>query len=152
MHCGVNNIKSKHINSQQDIRDVYCQFRSKVHDIRRVNKTAKIFISPVLPTRLMGLNNKVLAYNKLILEDLAKSSLRVNIVRGYDDLLGDDDCLGIQHARYNDYLHLNSSGVRFLAGCMKDSILTRKSKNYNGKQRGDKLYSSRVRAGVRRPP
>ena len=153
LHCGINNIKSKHIKSHQDIRDIYCQFKSKVEDIRHINKTAKIFISPVLPTRLVGLNSKVLAYNKLIFEDLAKSSLQVNIVRGYDDMLGDDKFLGIQYAMYNDYLHLNSAGVRFLASCMKDCIiLPRKSTKYNGKQRSDKLYSSKLRGGARHPP
>ena len=151
LHCGVNNIKSKHINSHQDIKDIYCQLRSKVEDIRRLNKRAKIFISPVLPTRLMGLNNKILAYNKLIFEDLVKSSLRIDYVTGYDNFLGDDGCLGVQNARYNDYLHLNSSGVRFLASCMKTCILHKISTNYNGKQRSGDLYSSRVKGGVRRP-
>ena len=151
LHCGVNNIKSKHINSHKDIKDIYCQLRSKVEDIRHINKRAKILISPVLPTRLMGLNNKILAYNKLIFEDLVKSSLRIGYVTGYDDFLDDDKCLGAQNARYNDYLHLNSSGVRFLASCMKTCILRKTSPNYSGKQRSGKLYSSKVKEGVRYP-
>ena len=152
LHCGVNNIKSKHIESYKDVRDLYCQFRSKVEDIRHINKTAKIFISPVLPTRLMNLNRKVLEFNKLVFEDLeTKTSLRVNTIIGYNDFLGADNCLGGEYARYNDYLHLNSSGVRFLARCLKNSILPRRSENYSGKKHSSNLYSSKVKGGVRRP-
>ena len=151
LHCGVNNIKSKHINSPKDISDVYVQFKSKVQDIRLINKRAKILISPVLPTRLRGLNDKILAYNKLIFDDLVKSSLRIHYVTGYDNFVGDDRCLSVQNARYNDYLHLNSSGVRFLASCMKACVLRKTSTNYSGKQRSGDLYSSKVKGGVRRP-
>ena len=150
LHCGINNIRSKHINSDRDITDLYRQFKSKIGDIRQVNKNTRILISPILPTRLPGLNRKALSFNKLIFNDLVKSSLHVEIVKGYDDMLGEDRCLNIELARYHDYLHLNASGVRFMASCIKDIILIKKRRS--AKQHSSKPSRSMTMVGNRRPP
>ena len=107
-------------------------------------------ISPILPTRLPGLNRKALSYNKLIFNDLVKSSLRVEIVKGYDDMLGEDSCLNIELARYHDYLHLNASGVRYMASCIKDVILIKKRRST--KQHSSKPSRSMTSVGDRRTP
>ena len=150
VHCGINNIKSRHIDADRDLRDLYTQFKSKIEDIRQVNRKSRILISPILPTRLPGLNRKALFFNKLIFDDLLTSNLHVEIINGYGDMLGEDECLNIQLARYHDYLHLNASGVRHMAKCIKDIILIKK-------RRGDKQNSSKpsrsvTRGGDKRPP
>ena len=137
IHCGINNIKSRHVESDSDINDVYRLFKNKVEDIRRVNNSARIMISPILPTRLPGLNRKALLFNKFIFNDLERLIPRVMIIHGYDDMLGDDNCLSMKLARYNDYLHLNASGIRYLARCIKNTILANKQK-YENKQRSSK--------------
>ena len=136
LHCGINNIKSKYINSDHDIKDLYKCFKSKIEDIRRINKKCRILISPILPTRLPGLNKRAVYYNSLLFNDLAQSNLRVEFVYGYDAFLDQDDCLNTELARFHDHLHLNASGVRFMARCIKDLILIKK-------KRGDKQHSSK---------
>ena len=136
LHCGINNIKSKYITSDRDIKDLYISFKSKIEDIRRINKKCRILISPILPTRLPGLNKRAVYYNSLLFDDLTQSNLRVEFVNGYNDFLDQDECLDAKLARFHDHLHLNTSGVRFMARCIKDLILIRK-------KRGDKQHSSK---------
>ena len=94
-----------------------------------------IIISPILLTRLPGLNRKALFYNRLIFSDLVNSIPHVVTIHGYDDMLDNDDCLNVELARYHDYLHLNASGIRYLSSCIKDTILGDKRRN---KHRGRK--------------
>ena len=129
---------------------MYTQFKSKIEDIRQVNRKSRILISPILPTRLPGLNRKALFFNKLIFDDLLTSNLHVEIINGYDDMLGEDECLNIQLARYHDYLHLNASGVRYMAKCIKDIILIKK--RGGDKQNSSKPSRSVTRGGDKRPP
>ena len=150
VHCGINNIKSRHIASDHDLRDLYKQFKAKIEDIRQINRKCRILIRPNLPTRLPGLNRKAIFFNKLIFDDLLTSNLRVEIITGYGDLLGEDQCLNMQLARYNDYLHLNATGVRFMAKCMKNTILIKKRRG--DKQSGSKPSRSMTGGGDRRPP
>ena len=141
LHCGINNIKSKHINSDNDLRDLYQQFKCKVEDIRRVNKRCRILVSPILPTRLPGLNKRAMYYNNLLFNDLARSNLRVEFVYGYNDLLDGEGLLDAKLARFHDYLHLNASGVGFMARCIKNLIFIKK-------KHGDKQHSNKPRSST----
>ena len=147
LHCGINNIKSKHINSDADLNDLYKQFKCKVEDIRRINKRCRILISPILPTRLPGLNRRAVYFNSLLFNDLAQSKLRVEFVGGYDDFLDNDKCLSTQLARHHDYLHLNASGVGYMARCIKGLILIKKNRGQHSSKPG-----SITRVGNKHPP
>ena len=52
IHCAVNDVKSRGVESNDDIRAIYNKFVDKVRDIRSINKQANIYVSPLLPTRL----------------------------------------------------------------------------------------------------
>lgn len=144
LHCGINDIKSQNI-SDKDLNDVYVNFKHKVEDIRRLNRTARIIVSPVLPTRLIGLNKKALSYNRLLFNDLNQSGLNIAFVHGYDDMVDRDRCLDMRFSRDYDFLHLSPAGVSYLASCMKAGVLYKKRSN--GKQHSGRSYASMVGRG-----
>ena len=155
IHCGVNDVRARGIDSNDDIRDLYNKFVGKVYEIRSVNKRANIYVSPLLPTRMHGLNRKILFYNKLIFNDLEKSpKLRVSTVVGYNYLLDNENLLSYTFARHNDYLHLSPKGVVYLAKCIKDCIFSKKQSRNQHEQHTRTPNNSEVKGGPvsGRPP
>ena len=151
IHCGVNDVRHKGVESTDDIRVIYNKFVDKVHEIRSVNKRANIYVSPLLPTRLHNLNRKIMLYNKLIFTDLEKSPvLRVRTVNGYNDLLDNENLLSYTFARHHDYLHLSPKGVVYLAKCIKSCIFFRKQSK--SQQHTSRPYSTVVKGASGRTP
>ena len=142
--CGINDIRHSHINSQSDVHRIYSSFKAKIQLISHVNPQAKVFVCPLLPTRLMHVNRKVTYFNSLIFNDLLSANFNVSIVPGLRDfedqsgLLADNLC-----RRRGDALHINNHGVHILANKIKTSIFDRKKKRVGAVTSG-RPYSGTV--------
>ena len=131
--CGINNIKHHSVNGPSDIDAIYQLYYTKLAEIRKLNPKCKIYVCPILPTKCHQLNRGALYFNSLIFDQLTLGDLRVQYVQGFNSFLEDDGSgllsrrLSRQVDRNNqpDMLHLNISGVRKLAGFIKQSIFGR---------------------------
>ena len=128
--CGINDVKKPEVDDE-GVKSVYIKFKTLIHQIRDLNKSANVFVCPLLPTKLAGTNRRVLMFNKLILTDLMSSSLGVTLVRGFDDFLDNSGLLDRRlskeldrHGR-PDKLHLNWRGAAMLAGMIKSTVFHR---------------------------
>ena len=147
--CGINDIKKQNVDYSCNIDNIYNLYQSKVAEIRSLNPKCRIFVCPILPTKNHDLNRGALYFNKLIFEDLIKRDLNVQCVWGFDDFLDGDGSgllsrnLSKEYNRHNqpDILHLNLSGIRRLAGLIKQSVFSRFK---GGKVSERKAGSSRV--------
>lgn len=137
--CGINNIKHESVRKQSDIRVIYESFKSKVESICLHNRRAKILICPILPTKCPQLNMKATYFNHLIFSDSVRTNYRASVVHGFDSFVGPDCLLSrdLSVPHVNDMLHLNFSGVKYLASCVKTSIFQRVKV-------GKKVYSNRT--------
>ena len=61
------------MSSEDQVRDVYVQFKTKISDIVSVNKRARIYVNTLLPTKIENVNKKQKLFNSLIVNDLPKS-------------------------------------------------------------------------------
>ena len=144
---GLNSLRDREV-SMQDVKDVYSVYKGKISEIQKLNKHCKIFVVPVLPTKLPIVNRKIIYFNDILLNDLLQSFESVSIVGGSARFVDrENGLLSESLSRYHaDPLHLNSAGVGMLVRLIKYAIFQRKKSN---KTHSNKPYSSAV---SRRPP
>lgn len=131
--CGINNIKKPNVRGPSDIDVIYQIYHTKVAEIRKLNPKCKIFICPILPTKSHSLNKGALYFNSLIFDYLMHEDLGLQCVNGFDEFLDNSgsgllsSSLSKRVDKYNqtDMLHLNVSGIRRLAGFIKQSVFNR---------------------------
>ena len=124
---GTNNLKKNNV-SVADVKAIYSTYKGKILEIKKLNKRCKIFVVPVLPTKLVTVNRKIMIFNDFILHDLRQSIDSVSIVGGSARFL--DRATGLLSESlskyHNDPLHINSAGVGMLVKFIKESIFQRK--------------------------
>jgi hypothetical protein len=143
--CGINDVRQTGVTSDDQIRDIFVSYKTKVAEILMINKRARIFICPLLPTKDADLNRKVLLFNGLIFDDLVESFAQVSIIHGINSLCDRNGKLSGDLSEVEsdplNYVHINQIGRRVLCACIKSSLFQRK-------RAGGKQFSSRSYAGV----
>ncbi len=125
---GINDLKQSSVRYQQDIDQIYYEYKCKIKQIRQINAKSNIFVVPVLPTKNHDFNKRAIYFNSLIFSDLERSRLGVIHVLGLESLLDDNGLLSRRFSKEfdsngrRDVLHLNENGVRRFAGMIKRSI------------------------------
>jgi alkylated DNA repair dioxygenase AlkB len=108
IHCGINDIKQRNAN----VQEAATLLSSKVDQIRRLCPSSKIVVSPILPTKSESLNNKAVAFNRILFDFCS-----VNYSIGTLDFSGFCDDQGLLDKRFgryfacDDMIHLGSTGI-----------------------------------------
>ena len=146
VHCGVNDIRKPEVESDENVRNIYVKFKSKINQILHLNKNSRVFVSLLLPTKLDVVNKKIKLFNKLIIDDLCISfNNRVKTIDAHKRLCDINGLLASNLSReFNrdnqpDHLHLNDGGLKVLSVAIKRVLF------FSKRQEG----SSRRSGGVR---
>jgi alkylated DNA repair dioxygenase AlkB len=143
---GTNDLKHRITDDQ--ITELYKNYKTKISLIRKYNKKCRIFVCPVLPTKIHDINRRVNIFNKLIFEDLVQCNLDVVLVSGFIKFLDRQSNLLSSDLSKDDELHLDGKGVSILVGLIKDSIFRSRKRNTINSPR---LYSNTLRGGPPHP-
>ena len=147
--CGLNDVRSRYVKTEGDIRDIFESFKSKIEHIKVANRSASIFYCPIIPTRSPVINRKTLYFNELVFSYIRNDSdSRVSTIHGFDMLLDHEMRLHKRYAVDNDEIHLNSYGAGFVAGCIKRCIRERRRTAHSGKIVSNMPYSSAVARSI----
>ena len=143
LHCGVNDIRNRSPGrlpddpEPDDIGSNFRILRQKVVDIRTLCPKISIFISPLLPTKSLHLNRRVINFNEHLTEFLS-NDLKSEGVRSFNFNPLVDWKTGVLREEYGVYdtqnkcyntkdsLHLGKSGIRLLAKTLRDGVLQRR--------------------------
>ena len=129
--CGINDVRKPSVKSQRDIFNIFSLLEYKIEQIQVVNPTAQIFLCPLLPTKSVELNRKVLYFIDLIRKELLPKNFGVQMVEGFNDFLGENGLLSQLLSREfgrngrPDFLHLNWRGVAKLGVIIRNNVLLR---------------------------
>ena len=146
--CGINDIRHNSVNSPQQIRDIFCKFKSKIEQIQTFNNRAYIFVCPILPTKLFGVNKKASFFNQLIYNDLLQCNYGVTVVPDFASFVDETGFLSEKLSKSGDALHLDYAGVGKLAHMIKTCIFFRKkSKSRSNTVIPGRLYTTAVNRG-----
>ena len=145
---GTNDLKNNI--SDDQIKDFYKNYKTKIALIRKYNKKCRIFVCRVLPTKSHEINRRINIFNKFLVDDLIQCDLNVVLVDGFLKFLDKQtNMLAPSLSRdADDKLHLNGKGVSVLVGLIKDCIF--KSRRYNIIN-SPRLYSNTIRGGPPHP-
>ncbi|NQZ52268.1 MAG: alpha-ketoglutarate-dependent dioxygenase AlkB [Moritella sp.] len=124
--CGTNNLRIENIKHISDIDKVFFHLKYKIDQIKVLCKKAKIFIMPVLPTRIPEMNRNIGHYNRLVrgLTDQSNGVLHMPSLRQFCD---SQNLLNYKFTRSGDAIHLGSMGVAKFVRHIKECIFTRES-------------------------
>ena len=138
IHCGINSIKGSDVITDEDVKGVYIDFKTKISDIIQLNKRARIYISCLLPTKCQDINKKVKTFNSLLVNDLPLSFEYIKVVNHWQRFSGVSGLLTPGLSReFNshgepDQLHLNDSGLRLFSVVIKNALFLRKKSQERG--------------------
>ena len=118
--CGINNIRNT-----ENVEDSFNHLISKVERICQLCPSARINVSPILPTRLHHLNKKALLFNSLLFNYVNSCNPRVGNLDFTVFLDNEFMLLDRRFCRYqnqSDPIHLGSTGIFTLARIIRDKV------------------------------
>ena len=161
IHCGINDLRDSspgRLPTDPEPTNVQAHFSritEKISEVKNVCPYASIHVSPILPTRNLKLNERVVQFNHLLFDYLANDprgegvrSLNLSefvdektgVLR--DDLRVWDSRAGCYNKR--DILHIGRAGIRLLAGCVRNAVMNKftTSRSYRGVIQNSRSYPS----------
>ena len=147
---GTNDLKTPGVTDEQ-IKELYKDYKTKISLIRKYNSKCRIFVCPVLPTKSHNINRRINIFNSYIYNDLCQCNLNVIKVEGFmkfldkrSNLLNND----LAKPEVSDELHLNRKGTSVLVMLLKECIFTNRNRS---RLVGSKLYGNALRGGPPHP-
>ena len=130
LHVGVNDLRDKSPGRRKDdpdsrnVRAHFDNFVDKIREIRTLCRGSCLIISPIIPTKLVALNNRACHFNRLLWDYVARFATNVMILDFHCFLNNQgflDDTLGVYNKPW-DKVHLGRLGIRLLAKVIKDCV------------------------------
>ena len=130
--CGTNDLRCENIKKESDIHTVVNTLKEKLIEIRQLCPDTKLFVIPVMPSRIVKMNHNIALYNELVDRMLFENFPDV-WYQGIYSFLDNQGLLSIKLTRENDKIHLNDRGIARLVTYMKTCVFKRES--YEGSHR-----------------
>ena len=91
--CGVNDLRKECVKSEKDVHNIFRKFVQKIEQIQSINPHCRIYVCPILPTKLVNINRRAACFNGLIFNELVSSNFGVTVVNGFDSFLDNEGLL-----------------------------------------------------------
>ena len=136
LHCGTNDLRCTEVTSDNQIYELVNTLHGKLALIKQLCPKAKIFVVPVLPSRISAMNRNIMMYNNLAAKMLAKSFPSISF-RGVYGFLDNYGLLKSKLTRNNDTIHLGPKGISLYVSLMKQYVFqTEKIEQFNKPKTG----------------
>ena len=122
--CGTNNLRCEYINSESDILQVVDELRQKITTIKQLCPATKVFVVPVLPSRIPRMNANIMIYNDLV-DDMIYNCFPDVWFAGIYSFLDLHGQLSLRLCRPNDKIHLGTKGIAKLVTYIKTCVFRR---------------------------
>ncbi len=122
--CGTNDMRCENVSSESDIISVINELRNKLSEIKQLCPETKIFVVPVMPSRIARMNFNIERYNKLV-DHMLVSYFPDIWYEGIYNFLDGHNMLCSTLVRANDKIHLGPRGVAKFVTYMKRCVFRR---------------------------
>jgi alkylated DNA repair dioxygenase AlkB len=122
--CGTNDLRCENVRSESDIHNLVDQLRLKLCDIRQLCPETKLFVIPVIPTKIPKMNSHIVQYNDLV-DDMLMTCFPEIWFEGVYGFLDQQNELSTKLCRGSDKIHLGPHGISKLVSYMKTLIFRR---------------------------
>ena len=133
IHVGINDLldrspgRTKDDLPPTDIQGHLAHFASKIEAIQQLCPGASIIISPLLPTKLGHINQRVVNFNMSLYDYIVRANTKLRFL-DFHCFLDNEGKLDSGLGLYNqprDNVHLGKLGIRLLAKLFRENILIR---------------------------
>ena len=122
--CGTNDLRCEHIKKDSDIHTIVDTLKDKLIEIKQLCPDTKLYVIPVMPSRIVKMNHNITLYNELVDRMLFENFPDVWF-QGIYSFLDNQGLLSIKLTRDNDKIHLNHKGIAKLVTYMKTCVFKR---------------------------
>ena len=119
--CGTNDLRVENINHRSDIHQLVNTLQHKISQIKKLCPKSKIFVMPVLPTRIPAMNENIMFYNNMVNLMLMRYDRGI-CFPGLYNFLDNKLLLADDLTRDKDSIHLGSKGICRYVSCIKRCI------------------------------
>ena len=126
IHCGINDIKHYRCSGQNKVQQKFNELKSKIEETTVLCPTAKLFVSPILPTKSQDWNKRAVYFNKLLFNFCNGSNGKV-IAHNFSGFCDEYGNLRSDMGKYwdpSDPLHLGSNGIRSLVNIVRQCVFS----------------------------
>lgn len=126
IHCGINDIKHHRVNNNVKVTQKFDELKCKVDEISVLCPSAKLFVSPILPTKSQEWNRRALHFNRLLFDFCNESNGRI-VAPNFNDFCDQFGNLRNDMGKYwnpSDPLHLGSKGISTLVKIIRQCVFS----------------------------
>ena len=124
--CGTNNLRQEHVRSEADIKKTVEELRLKLEVITQLCPKSKVFVSPVLPSRLPHMNKNIIRYNQLV-DSMLKQFFPDMWFASVYSFVDNQGLLASRLTRNGDSIHLGPRGIAKFVSHLKYCVFTRET-------------------------
>ena len=141
--CGTNDLRCDSVNCENDVYELVEELRSKLRVVKQLCPKSKVFVMPVLPSRIRAMNTNIMLYN---------STVSAMLFRYFPDIwfrdvscfLDNQSLLSSKLTRNNDCIHLGPRGIAKYVTLVKRCVYEReKIEQYKGNHKQKSANSTR---------
>ena len=125
--CGTNDLREQYVKSSADIHNTVNELKTKLEIIEQLCPKAKVFVSPVLPSRLPRMNQNIMTFNNLV-ESMLQQYLPNTWFASVSSFLDNQGLLSTKLTRGNDTIHLGPRGIAKFVSHIKYCVFTRETR------------------------
>ena len=128
---GTNDLRCENVTSEQHVHGVVDELKEKLIELKQLCPRAKIFVIPVMPSRIPRMNDNITLYNRLV-DQMLLSNFPDIWFQGIYSFIDNKGLLSSRLVRLNDKIHLGPRGIAKLVTYMKVCVFRReKLEGYN---------------------
>ena len=129
--CGTNDLRCENITSEQDVKRVVNELKEKLIEIKQLCPEAKIFVIPVMPSRIPKMNSNITLFNRLV-DEMLHFNFPDIWFQGIYSFVDSKGLLSNKLVRPNDNIHLGAKGIAKLVSYMKICVFNREKYEEHG--------------------
>ena len=121
---GTNDLRCENVSCEPDIHRVVKELQEKLVEVKQLCPTAKVFVIPVMPSRIPKMNINITLYNRLVDRMLSLNFPGIWF-QGIYSFVDNNGLLSSRLVRQNDKVHLGPKGIAKLMTYMKTCVFRR---------------------------
>ena len=143
--CGTNNMRQEYIRCDADIQNTVDELKCKLEIITQLCPRSKVFVSPVLPTRLPQMNRNIIRYNQQV-NSMIQQYFPDTWFASVYSFCDNQGLLSYKLTRNGDAIHLGPRGIAKFVSHIKYCVFSREANERKFSTR--KLYATSMRDHV----
>ena len=126
IHCGINDVKHYRVNNPSKIQQKFNELKCKLEEVTVLCPNAKVFVSPILPTKSRDWNQRAVCFNEMLFNYCIQMNGKF-VALNFSEFVDQHGNLRNELGKFwnpNDPIHLGSKGISTLVKIVRQGVFT----------------------------